>query len=90
MNLWLKSTSICGTRQGRLSIPRSASAAGVQALLQQAFRQDAKRREWEQHEARLVRVAALDDAALFRSTHSARQHQILKSKLRQSIQLAAC
>ncbi|KAL0048849.1 hypothetical protein WJX82_000902 [Trebouxia sp. C0006] len=60
------------------------------ALLQQAFRLDAKRREREQHEARLVRVAALDDAALFRSTHSAKQHQTLKSQLRQSIQLAAC
>ncbi len=64
--------------------------ACVQALLQQAFRLDAKRREREQHEARLVRVAALDDAALFRSTHSAKQHQTLKSQLRQSIQLAAC
>lgn len=62
----------------------------VQALLQQAFRLDAKRQEREQHEARLVRVAALDDAALFRSTHSAKQHQTLKSQLRQSIQLAAC
>jgi hypothetical protein len=63
--------------------------ACVQALLQQAFRLDAKRRECEQHEARLVRVAALDDAALFRSTHSAKQHQTLKSQLKQSIQLAA-
>lgn len=62
----------------------------VQALLQQAFRLDAKKRECELHEARLVRVAALDDAALFRSTHSARQHQTLKSQLRHSIQLTAC
>ena len=62
----------------------------MQALLQQAFRKDAKRREWEQHEARLVRVAALDDAALFRSTHSARQQQTLRSQLQQSIQLSAC
>ncbi|KAA6419522.1 MAG: hypothetical protein FRX49_10447 [Trebouxia sp. A1-2] len=60
------------------------------ALLQQAFRLDAKKRECELHEARLVRVAALDDAALFRSTHSARQHQTLKSQLRHSIQLTAC
>ncbi|DBA77644.1 TPA: hypothetical protein ACH3X1_009441 [Trebouxia sp. C0004] len=60
------------------------------ALLQQAFRQDAKRLEREQIEARLVRVAALDDAALFRSMHSAKHHQTLKSQLRQSIQLASC
>ena len=61
----------------------------MQALLQQVFRQDAVRREWEQHEARLVRVATLDDAALFRSTHSAKQHQTLKHRIRQSIQILA-
>ncbi|KAL3143967.1 Centrosomal protein of 95 kDa [Trebouxia sp. C0010 RCD-2024] len=58
------------------------------ALLQQAFRQDAIRREWKQHEARLVRVASLDYAAVFRSTHSAKQQQTLKHEFRQSIQIS--
>lgn len=61
---------------------------GMQALLQQAFRQDAIRREWKQHEARLVRVASLDYAAVFRSTHSAKQQQTLKHEFRQSIQIS--
>ena len=61
----------------------------MQALLQQAFRQDAIRREWEQHEAQLVRVATLDDAALFRSTHSAKQQQTLMHQFRQSIRMSA-
>lgn len=62
---------------------------GMQALLQQAFRKDAIRREWEQHEARLVRVATLDDAAVFRSTHSAEQQQALNHQFRRSIQMSA-
>lgn len=61
----------------------------MQALMQQAFRQDAIRREWEQREAQLVRVATLDDAALFRSTHSAKQHQTLKHQFRHSIRMSA-
>lgn len=64
-------------------------ADGMQALLQQAFRQDATKREWEVHEAQLVRVAALDDAALFRSTHNAKQHRTMKHEFRQSIHLSA-
>ena len=62
---------------------------GMQALLQQAFRQDAIRREWKQHEAQLVHVATLNDAALFHSTHSAKQHQTLKHHFRQSIRMPA-
>lgn len=63
-------------------------SGGMQALLQQSFRQDAIRQEWGQHEAWLVRAAALDDAALFRSTHSAKQHQSLKHQFQHIIQLS--
>ena len=62
----------------------------LQALLQQAFRQDAKRRQDEQHEARLVRVSALDEAALHRSMQSAKQNRLLRTQLQQRMQMSAC
>lgn len=61
----------------------------MQALLQQRFRNDAKQRDWEEHQERLVRVAALNDAALFRSTHSARQHRQLQHQIQHRIRLSS-
>lgn len=53
----------------------------LQALLQQSFRSDARQRDWAEHQQRLVRNAALDDAALFRSTHSAKHTAQLKQQM---------